>query len=152
MNMKYSDLLKGFIQELDDRYVLMKKKKEDNKLEVEYIFKDIENKKLASIKEVIEDIENLIEERRKLRDEIFADIDKMILSINNFLNEKKDNMKPEEIVELKRKTTELEQAKTQEKLNSWKDISNLKKELRDSIREFKEKKEGFTVLESMVDL
>lgn len=152
MDMKYSNLLQGFIQELDDCYVLMKKKREDNKLEVEYIFKDMENKKLDSIKEVIDDIKNLIEERQKLRDEIFVDMDKMILSITNFLNEKKDGMKPEEVVELKRKITELEQAKTGEKLNAWRDVSNLKKELRDSLRELKDKKDNFNVLESMVDL
>ncbi|MBN2458730.1 hypothetical protein JXB28_00440 [Candidatus Woesearchaeota archaeon] len=152
MDAKYSNLLQGFIQELDDCYVLMKKKREDNKLEVEYIFKDMENKKLDSIKEVINDIQVLIDERQKLRDEIFVDMDKMILSITNFLNEKKEEMKPEEVVELKRKVTELEQAKTQEKLNAWRDVSNLKKELRDHLREFKDKKDNFNVLESMVDL
>ncbi|HJX05326.1 MAG TPA: hypothetical protein VJ461_01305 [Candidatus Nanoarchaeia archaeon] len=151
MNAKYSNLLKGFIQELDDCYVLMKKKQEDSHLEVEYIFKDLQNKKLDSIKEVIEDIQSLIEERKKLRDEIFVDIDKMILNINNFLTEKKEDLKPEEIVEIKRKVTELEQAKTQEKLNAWRDISALKKELRDHLRELKEKKDGYKALEGMVE-
>jgi len=150
--MQYSNLLKGFIQELDDCYILMKKKKEDNKLEIEYIFKDIQDKKLNSIKEVIEDIQNLIEERKKLRDEIFNDLENISIKINNFLTEKQDELSPEEIVEIKRKLVEIEEAKAKEKLNAWRDISNLKKELREHLREFREKKNGINALESMINL
>ena len=149
--MQYSNLLKGFIQELNDCYVLMKKKKEDNKLEVEYIFKDLQDKKLGSIKELIEDIQSLIQERKKLRDEIFNDLENISIKINNFLAEKQDELKPEELVEIKRKIVEIEEAKAQEKLNAWRDISNLKKELREHIREFREKKDGINALESMID-
>ena len=129
----------------------MKKKQEDNKLEVEYIFKDLQNKKLGSIKEVIDDIQNLIEERKKLRDDIFNDLDRMSLKINNFLTEKQDELKPEELVEIKRKIIEIDESKAQEKLNAWRDVSALKKELREYLRELKEKKDGYNMLESMVD-
>ena len=149
--MQYSNLLKGFIQELDDCYVLMKKKQEDNKMEVEYIFKDLQDKKLGSIKEVIEDIQSLIEERKNLRDEIFEDLEKISLKINNFLTEKQDELKPEELVEIKRKIVEIDEAKAKEKLNAWRDISSLKKELREYLREFKEKRDGLKALEGMVD-
>ncbi|MBU1199180.1 MAG: hypothetical protein KKF46_00545 [Nanoarchaeota archaeon] len=154
MPMKYSNLLKGFIQELDDCYVLMKKKKEENttdNMEVEYIFKDMQDNKLGSIKEVIDDIHNLIEERKKLRDELFEDFEKAALKVNNFLTEKQDDLKSEEIIELKRKIIEIEETKSQEKLNAWRDISALKKELREHLREFKEKKDGYRALEGMVD-
>ena len=150
--MQYSNLLKGFIEELEDRYVLMKKKQEDSHMEVEYIFKDLQDKKLGSIKEIIDDIERLIEERKKLKQEIFQDLENLSIKINNFLTEKQDDLKPEEIVELKRKAVEVEETKAQEKLNAWRDISALKKELREYIREFKEKKDGITALEGMVDL
>jgi len=149
--MQYSNLLKGFIQELDDCYVLMKKKKEDNKLEVEYIFKDLQDKKLGSIKELIEDIQDLIQERKKLKDEIFNDLENLTIKINNFLAEKQDELKPEELVAIKKKLVEIEEAKAQEKLNAWRDISNLKKELREHIREFREKKDGINALESMIN-
>ena len=149
--MQYSNLLKGFIQELDDCYVLMKKKQEDSNLEVEYIFKDLQDKKLGSIKDVIDDINSLITERIKLRDDIFQDLEKLALKINNFLTEKQDDLKAEEIVELKRKVVDIEESKTQEKLNAWRDVSSLKKELREYIRELKEKKEGFNALENMID-
>ena len=149
--MQYSNLLKGFIQELDDCYVLMKKKQEDNKIEVEYIFKDLQDKKLGSIKEVIEDIQNLIEERKNLKEEIFEDLEKISIKINNFLTEKQDDLKPEELVEIKRKIVEIDEAKAQEKLNAWRDVSALKKELREYIREFKEKRDGMNVLESMIE-
>jgi predicted component of type VI protein secretion system len=152
VKMKYSNLLKGFIEELDDCYVLMKKKQEDNKLEVEYVFKDLQDQRLGSIKEVMDDITQLIDERKKLRDEIFNDLDNLILKINNFLTEQKDQLKPEEIVDIKRKIVEIEEAKAQEKLNAWRDISSLKKELREHLKEFKDKKDGFKALESMVDL
>lgn len=151
MVLQYSNLLKGFIQELDDCYVLMKQKKEDNNLEVEYIFKDLQDKRLGSIKDVIDDITQLIDERKKLREEIFNDLDTIALKINNFLTEKKDELKPEEVVELKQKIVGIEEAKTQEKLNAWRDVSALKKELREHLKDFKDKKEGFKVLESMVD-
>lgn len=150
MAMRYSSLLHGFIQELDDCYVLMKKKQEDSRLEVEYIFKDIQDKKLGSIKEVIEDIESLIQERKNLKQEIFQDLEQLGLKINNFLAEKQDDLKPEEIVELKRKVMEVEEAKAHEKLNAWRDVSALKKELREHIRELKERRDGFNALESMV--
>jgi len=149
--MQYSNLLKGFIQELDDCYVLMKKKQEDNKIEVEYIFKDLQDKKLGSIKEVIEDIQNLIEERKNLKEEIFEDLEKISIKINNFLTGKQDDLKPEELVEIKRKIVEIDEAKAQEKLNAWRDVSALKKELREYIREFKEKRDGMNVLESMIE-
>jgi len=151
MAMQYSNLLQGFIQELDDCYVLMKQKQQDNKLDVEYIFKDMQDKRLGSIKDIIDDITGLIEERKKLREEIFRDLDNMGLKINNFLNEKKDNLKPEEEVELRQKVVTIDEAKTQEKLNAWRDISTLKKELREYLKDFKDKKEGFKVLESMID-
>ena len=148
--MQYSNLLKGFIQELDDCYVLMKKKQEDSNLEVEYIFKDLQDKKLGSIKDVIDDINSLITERIKLRDDIFQDLEKLALKINNFLTEKQDDLKAEEIVELKRKVVDIEESKTQEKLNAWRDVSSLKKEVREYIRELKEKKEGINALENMI--
>jgi len=151
MTMQYSNLLKGFIEELDDCYVLMKKKNEDSKLEVEYIFKDLQDKKLGSIQEMMDDITALIDERKKLRDEIFHDLDDLVLKINNFLTEQKDHLKPEEVVDLKQKIVTIEESKTQEKLNAWRDVSALKKELREHLKEFKDKKEGFKVLENMVD-
>jgi acetate kinase len=151
MAMQYSNLLQGFIQELDDCYVLIKQKQQDNKLDVEYIFKDMQDKRLGSIKEVIDDITGLIEERKKLREEIFRDLDNMGLKINNFLNEKKDNLKPEEEVELRQKVVTIDEAKTQEKLNAWRDISDLKKELREHLKDFKDKKEGFKLLENMIE-
>jgi len=129
----------------------MKKKQEDSNLEVEYIFKDLQDKKLGSIKDVIDDINSLITERIKLRDDIFQDLEKLALKINNFLTEKQDDLKAEEIVELKRKVVDIEESKTQEKLNAWRDVSSLKKELREYIRELKEKKEGFNALENMID-
>jgi len=129
----------------------MKKKQEDNKIEVEYIFKDLQDKKLGSIQEVIEDIQNLIEERKNLKEEIFEDLEKISIKINNFLTGKQDDLKPEELVEIKRKIVEIDEAKAQEKLNAWRDVSALKKELREYIREFKEKRDGMNVLESMIE-
>jgi hypothetical protein len=93
----------------------------------------------------------LIDERKKLREEIFNDMDTIALKINNFLTEKKDELKPEEVVELKQKIVGIEEAKSQEKLNAWRDVSALKKELREYLKDFKDKKEGFKVLENMVD-
>ena len=149
--MQYSNLLDGFIQELDDCYVLMKKERKDSNMEVEYIFKDLHDNKLGSIKEVIEDIQELIQERKNLRDEIFKDYDKLALKINNFLTANQGELKPEEVIELKRKAVDIEESKCNEKLNAWRDVSALKKELREHLREFKEKKDGFNMLENMVD-
>ncbi len=151
MTMQYSNLLKGFIQDLDDCYVLMKRKQKDSNLEVEYVFKNLHDKKLGSIREVIQDIEKLIQEREALRDEIFHDFDKLGLKINNFLTEKEDDLQAEEIIELKRKIVDIEEAKSQEKLNAWRDISALKKELREQLREFREKRDGFNALENMIE-
>ena len=54
------------------------------------------------------------------------------------------------ISELKKKKFELEEIKISEKLNLWRDVAALKKELREYVREFKEKESKSDLLDSLL--
>ena len=54
------------------------------------------------------------------------------------------------ISELKKKKLELEEIKISEKLNLWRDVAALKKELREYVREFKEKESKSDLLDSLL--
>ncbi|HLD04412.1 MAG TPA: hypothetical protein VJG90_01710 [Candidatus Nanoarchaeia archaeon] len=112
------------------------------------LFRSFQDEKILSLKELIEDIQGLIEERKKLQEELVAEMGKMQMSISNLLGQA--DISADEKVKLKTKQIELDEKKIQEKLNSWKDIAALKQELRDHAREFKEKESRMEMLDEMM--
>ena len=74
---------------------------------------------------------------------------KMQMSISNLLNQA--DISADEKVKLKTKQIELDEKKIQEKLNCWKDIAALKQELREHLREFKEKESRMEMLDELMD-
>ncbi len=116
---------------------------------MEGLMKDLTGAKIMSMKEVINDIEVLIDEREVLRKEIFGDADKAFASINNFLSTRSQIDTVEE-VRIREKLLDLETFKMQEKINAFRDIADLKKELRDRMQEFKEQESNATVLDSLL--
>ena len=150
-DMNSEDII-GFIQKEKQDYVPLTKQKETDAIEAEGLFKDLQINKLDSITEVIEEIKLMIQEREQLKNEIFKDLDKIGMKISNFLSEKKEDISIEEMIELQRKSIEVEENKAREKLNAWRDIANLKKELREHLTDLKEKKDSMDVFENMVGL
>jgi hypothetical protein len=56
----------------------------------------------------------------------------------------------EEKINLRKKLVEIDESKAEEKLNCWRDICQLKKELREQIKEFRDKIKKNDMLESII--
>lgn len=120
----------------------------DNK---ENIFQELQGEKVGSIKEVIEDIEKLIDQREQLSKELFRDIEKIKTSINNFALALGDDANKGEQLSLRQKQVEIEEVALQEKVNCWRDVALLKKELRERVKEFKEREGRLNALDSILE-
>ena len=125
------------------------------------MFKNISEEKLEPIKEVIKEIEFLITNRTEVHNEMNSHIDRMQLEIDNFIlglpKIKVTENNPQlggEVVkamsEFRKKKMELEELRLQEKLNYWRDVAALKRELREYAREFKEKESKSNLLDSLM--
>ena len=160
------ELKQGFIIEDEEKenksidYLSFKKYTHVLNEDSEEIFRSLSDAKLGNIKGVIDDINELIDKRQKLTSELFSDIDKTNIEINNSLLELKTiinspNINKDELVraqlELRKKLIELEEVKMQEKVNNWRDVALLKKELRDRVREFKEKETSVSLLDKILE-
>lgn len=103
-----------------------------------------------SLKDSVEDINKLISERENLTKDIFKDIDKIKTDINNFILQLGDPSNKEEQLKLRQKQVEIELLKIQEKVNSFRDIATLKKELRERNMEITEKESRSDILDQIL--
>ena len=129
---------------------LNKQSKVDYSVEKNDIFKDLQSEKIVSIKEMIEDIQNLIVERENLHTEILGDAEKVKTSINNFISAAGTTEIKEQLV-LRQKEVEIDEVKIQEKLNKWRDIALLKRELRERVKEFQERESRADMLDHILE-
>jgi len=100
--------------------------------------------KVDSLKETVEEIENLIKERDNLSDSFIKEAEKMKTNINNFLLEnaprgEDDSEFTRERAELRKKQIDISELQLNEKVGCWRDIALLKKELREREKELSEK-------------
>ena len=150
------DLLEGFLLEDEQQpeYKLMPRvdelRENYQNTSMEGILRDIQGTQLMSAKEVIEDIEALITEREELQKEVFKDIEKILMSMNNFLSSQGGKIDAVELVKIKEKLIDIEEFKLNEKINAFRDIAMLKKELRDRMQDFKEKEGHADVLDKLL--
>ncbi len=107
-------------------------------------FEDLGKEKISVLKEAISDIQILIQERQDLSLEILGEGEILKTEINNFLL---DNDNPEltdrdalmEKTSLRSKKIAISELQLNEKIDCWKDIAVLKKELRIYEKELKER-------------
>lgn len=129
--------------------------------EASEMFKNISKEKLEPIKEVIQEVEFLISNRADVHNEMNQAIDKMQLEIDNFLiglpqinvidtNPNLGGELVKAMAEFRKMKIELEQIRLDEKLNYWRDVAQLKRELREYAREFKEKESKSDLLDSLI--
>jgi len=119
----------------------------DLKIPVELAGLDIERlgkEKVDSLKDAIKEIHDMIEERKRLSIEFVRQGEAMKTEITNFLKEnavvgEDDTEFARERAELRKKQIEISESQQQERINSWKDIAELKKELREREKELYEK-------------
>lgn len=118
------------------------------------IIKKVQQEKTTSLKESIEDIKRLIEQRAQLSKELLADMDKIKFEVGNIITKMATELggvesKKEQIM-LKQKQVEIEEVKVQEKLNCWRDVAELKKELREREQELKEKETRLGMIDELI--
>ncbi len=111
----------------------------------------IGKEKINSLKNSINEIQKLIEEREMLSENFLSEGDEIKLEINNFLIE--NDKTPKDLTQaglsqkdflleknsLRNKKIEISELQLNEKINCWKDVALLKKEMRQNERELTEK-------------
>ena len=107
-------------------------------------FNTIGKAKLDSIKDIISEIEEMINERNNLSGKFIKEGETMKTKIHNFLLEnapkgEDDSEFVRERSELRKKQIEISELQLNEKIGCWRDISLLRKELRENTKELNEK-------------
>jgi hypothetical protein len=106
---------------------------------------------MGSLKEMIDDILELIKMREAVNKDIFQEIDKIRILINNFISELSDPNNRAEQLRMRQKQIDIEELRVQEKLNFWRDVAELKRELRERIKEFKERETRASALDKIFE-
>lgn len=118
---------------------------------IEDLYPRMTSDQLNSLISAIKDLNNLIEERQSLNQILFKDIERIKQDIRNFLLEAGSQTTYQEKMELFKKLIEIEEVQLQEKLNLWRDIATLKKELREREKELSEKQARLDVMSSILE-
>jgi DNA integrity scanning protein DisA with diadenylate cyclase activity len=141
--MEDAELVKKMLSELE------KKENLSSSDSPEKILDEISKTKTVSLREAIEEITAQIAFREKLHSEMMQDIESLKSTINNMTPAMSaDNAKV--IVEFQKKLIEAEEMKINEKLNCFRDVAQLKKELREFIREFRDKETRADLLGELI--
>ncbi len=112
--------------------------------------------KVDSLKETVDEIEELIRERKILSSNFIKEAEKMKSSINNFLMEnapkgENDSEFIRERTDLRKKQVEISEIQLNEQIACWKDIALLKKELREREKELLEKKSRTEMISKILE-
>lgn len=107
------------------------------KKEVSELLNDLQQNKVSLTKESVSDIQEQILLREQLHLQILDEMDKIKLQLSNILLSNSE-IEEQEKARIRQKQVDLDQFKIREKIDKWKDIAILKKELRDRLKEFKE--------------
>ena len=117
------------------------------------------NEKLASLKQAVAEIQESIKEREDLSKKNFQEGEKIKTEINNFLIENETlgvgDIDPRELLkeknELRKKKMDISEMQLNEKIGCWRDIAQLRKEMREYERELNDKQERATFLNSLME-
>ena len=109
--------------------------------------------KEKSLKEVIDEIKFLIEQREEMSKVILSECDSIKLEIKNFLmlNKAVDAEDFKERNGLRLKQIEISEIQLNEKVNCWRDVAQLKQELRERQKELSEKQGRGGILSGILD-
>lgn len=108
--------------------------------------------KILALKNSINEINNLIDERKKLSFQFFEDAEKIKSELNRFIqeNDRIPLADQREILseknDLRHKKIEVAESQLKERIDCWKDISNLKKERREYERDLQERESRLNLL------
>ena len=120
------------------------------KKDVSQLLNDLQQNKVSLTKESVSDIQEQIILREQLHLQILDEMDKIKLQLSNILLSSTD-IEEQEKARIRQKQVDLEQFKIKEKIDKWKDIAILKKELRDRLKEFKETESKTELLSELLE-
>lgn len=119
---------------------------------------EIGKEKILALNKSIGEIKTLINERENLSKDVFQEGEKIKTEINNFLLENegkiidvdsKDLIKEKN--DLRHKKIGISEFQLNERINCWKDVALLKKELREKEMELNEKAERMKVMAGLLE-
>jgi len=134
----------------------LKNLKNQEKPETAVAVGDIGKEKIEALKDSIDELNIMVSNRLKLSNEIIDDGERVKMEISNFLEENKiknpeDPVEAQERSALRRKKVDICELQMNEKINCWRDIALLKKELRDKEKELSEKESRLNMLSDILD-
>lgn len=112
--------------------------------------------RVESLKDTIIEINEMIKERKILSEDFIKEGERMKTEIKNFLLEsapagEDDSEFARERAELRKKQIEISELQLNEKVNCWRDVSLLKKELREREKELNEKESRSEMLDKILE-
>lgn len=150
-NRGISRMAKKKIEDITEDYKIEDK---DSGLDM---FKTMQEDKEQSIKEMIKDITTQISSREDLHKEMMNDFKSVKLDIDNFLGQipkPADERATAEMIkamgELRNEQIKVAELQVAEKLNFWRDVATLKKELREHEAELREREKKTDILDSIL--
>lgn len=139
---------------LDDLSTKIEYKSKD----VEALFKERQGEQIGLLKESISDIQKMISGRKDLHEEMLNSLDELNIFIDNSMpkgasaTSEAIQARQDLTKELLKKKIEIEELKVEEKLNFWRDIAALKKELREHMKEFRDTESKTSMMDSLLDM
>ena len=103
------------------------------KKDVSEVLDTMQKDKVALTKEAVLDIQEQIQLREQLHEQVLQETEGIKMQLSNLILSTSD-MEEQEKARLRQKQIELDQFKVKEKIDKWKDIAVLKKELRDRLK------------------
>jgi len=109
--------------------------------------------KIDSLQNSVEEIDFLIKQREILSKSLDDECEKIKTNIENFLliNTTEDSDGFKERAGLRKKQIEISEMQLNEKVNCWRDVSQLKRELRERQRELSEKRERLNTIDKILN-
>jgi hypothetical protein len=114
-------------------------------LSSESSLENIGQEKIKSLKVIVEEIKNLVEERQRLSEDVINDAEKEKRAIDNFMLDVEAKLEAGDIegererIALRQKRVDVSELQLHERISAWQDIARLKQELREREKELAEK-------------
>ncbi|MFH1585837.1 MAG: hypothetical protein ABIB79_03655 [archaeon] len=114
---------------------------------------NVGQEKITALKNSIEEINYLIKQREELSKKLSDEVEKIKTDIENFLlkNESQDSESFKEKNGLRKKQIEISELQLTERVNCWRDVAQLKKELRQKQGELTEKEDRMKMLDQILE-
>ena len=122
----------------------------EDKRKIDDFINSLNSDKIENIKQLITEINEMIEERKVLSGSLINAYEGLLSRINGVIGRLPPENLKEEIV-LHDKAVNIEEAKIKEHLDCWRDIALLKRELREVLREFREQESMKNTYSSLLD-